>query len=84
MLLLKIIIPDAKSGARFLRMDLKDIFLHTLIEQLEYMKVLITYFSDNIEENYHSETLEHHGYIYIKIKIGMYGLNQDLVLAYQQ
>ena len=79
-ILLNSIIPDAKSSARFLSMDLKDMFLHTPIEQPKYMKVPINYFPDNIEEKYHLETLEH---IY-QDKIGMYGLNQYYVLAYQQ
>ena len=32
-LLLNSVISDAKSGARFLSMDLKDMFLHTPMEQ---------------------------------------------------
>ena len=38
-LLLKSVISDTNDGAKFARMGLKDIFLHTEMEKLEYMKV---------------------------------------------
>ena len=78
------VISDARNhGAKFLSMDLKDMFLHTPMEKPEYMKVHIKYFPDDIIQQYALKEITHNGYIYIKIKKGMYGLKQASVLAYQ-
>ena len=83
-ILLNSVISDArKYGARFLSMDLKDMFLHTPMKTAEYMKVHLKYFPDDIIQKYSLNELAHNGYVYIKIKKGMYGLKQASVLAYQ-
>ena len=64
-------------------MDLEDMFLHSPMRNSELVKVSITYFSKGIIENYNLNALVHNGYIYIKIKEGIYGLKQASVLAYQ-
>ena len=80
--LINSVISDAKDGARFLSMDLKDMFLHTPMERPEYMKVPLKYFPPDIITKYALHKLVHRGYIYIKIIKGMYGLKQAAVLAY--
>ena len=42
------VISNAKDRAKFLSMALKDIFLRTPIQRLEYMKVALTYFTEDI------------------------------------
>ena len=64
-ILLNSIISDTKSGARFLSIDLKYMFLHTPMDQPEYMKDLIKDFPNDIKEKYHLETIEHYVYICI-------------------
>ena len=82
-LLLNSVISDSNLGARFCSMDLKDMFLHTPMQSPEFMKVAIKYFPADIIEKYNLNSIVHNGYVYIKIKKGMYGLKQASVLAYQ-
>ena len=46
------------------------------------MKVPYKYFSMDIRRRYNLDNHLHNGYIYIKIKRGMYGLKQAALLAY--
>lgn len=82
-LLFNSVISDAKHGARFMSLDLKDMFLMTPMENPKYMKVPYKYFPHNICCCYDLDNLLHRGYIYIKIKRGMYGLKQGAELAYE-
>ena len=76
-------ISDAKKGARFMSLDLKDFFLATPMHRPEYMKIPYKYFPEDIRKKYNLHLLVHDGYIYVRIKKGMYGLKQAAVLAYQ-
>ena len=83
-ILLNSVISDAKNGARFCSMDLKDMFLHTPMLSPEYMKVHYRYFPQDIRTTYNLNDIVHSdGYIYIKIKKRMYGLKQAAILAYE-
>ena len=83
-LLLNSVIANAKKGARFLSMDLKDMFLHTPISTPEYMKIPFKYFPEDIITRYNLNALVHSdNHIYIKLVKGMYGLKQAAVLAYK-
>ena len=83
-LLVNSTISDAAQGARFMSMDLKDYLLATPMEKEEYMRVKFIYFPTDIIERYSlSELVAADGYIYIRIKKGMYGLKQASLLAYQ-
>ena len=69
------VISDVKNGAWFCSMDLKDMFLHTPMLSPEYMRVAYKYFPNDIRQRYNLNNIVHtDGYIYIKIKKGMYGL----------
>ena len=82
-LLLNSTISDAKKGAGFASMDLKDMFLHTPMEHPEYMQAHYRYFPTDIRKRYNLDSFLHSdGYVYIKIKRGMYGLKQAAILAY--
>jgi hypothetical protein len=48
----------------------------------EYMKILIRQFPPDIIEQYNLDKIAHQGFIYCKIKRGMYGLKQAALLAY--
>ena len=69
----------------FASMDMKDIFLHTVMKKTEYIKVQYKYFPDDIRKLYHLDKLVHsNDYVYVKIQKGMYGLKQAAILAYTQ
>ena len=69
-------------GARFMSMDLKDHFLCTPMLNPEYMKISYKYFPQDIRDKYELDDIVSNGYIYCKIKKGMYGLKQASLLAY--
>ena len=51
----------------------------------EYMRIQYKYFPSNIKAIYNIDDLvAKDGYIYVKIKKGMYGLKQAAILAYNQ
>ena len=77
------VISDAEKGARFCSMDIKDMFLCTLMETPEFMKVPYKFFPQDIRIRYNLEEKVHNGFIYIKCKKGMYGLKQAAVLAHK-
>ena len=82
-LLFNSVISDAKSGAKFCSMDLKDMFLHTPMTDPEFMKVLYKYFPHDIRKRYNLDSLvTTDNFIYIKLIRGMYGLKQAALLAY--
>ena len=65
--------------------DLKDFFLATPMTNAEYMKIHWKNIPEDIKTQYNlQEKRTENGYIYIKIKKGMYGLKQAAVLAYDQ
>ena len=83
-LLFNSVISDAKNGARFMSMDLKDMFLMTPMNNPEYMKCHYRYFPEDIRRRYNLDSVVHNNFIYIKIKKGLFGLKQSALLAYQQ
>ena len=82
-LLVNSVISDAAEGARFMSCDLKD-FLATKMAKPEFMRIAWKYIPDNIQTRYNLDKKYNQGYVYVKIKRGMYGLKQAAVLAYQQ
>jgi hypothetical protein len=83
-LLLNSVISDAHKGARFMSMDLKDYFLASPMNRPEYMKIHRSNIPPDIVEQYNlQDVVTSSGFVYIKIKKGMYGLKQAAVLAYQ-
>jgi hypothetical protein len=83
-LLINSTISDSRRGARFLSADLKDHFLASPMKHPEYMKIRYKYFPTDIRKKYELwKFVTPDGYIYIRIKKGMYGLKQAALLAYQ-
>ena len=84
-ILLNSTISDSDAGARFLSTDLKDFFLASPMARPEYMKVPLSKFPPDIIRQYKlKEKVAADGYVYIKIKKGMYGLKQAAILAQLQ
>ena len=82
-LILNSVISDAKKGARFMTMELKDHFLQTVMKEAEYMRIHKRFLTEEIRHQYKTDDLVAvDGYIYCKIKRGMYGLKQAARLAY--
>ncbi len=83
-LILNSTISDAAAGARFLTADLKDHFLASPMKDPEFMRIKYKYFPQAVRDQYNLDNLvSPDGYIYIRIKKGMYGLKQASLLAYK-
>jgi hypothetical protein len=77
-------ISDSKDGARFMCADLKDHFLASPMKAPEFMRIKYRYFPQDIRTQYNLTPLvDQDGYVYVRIKKGMYGLKQAAILAYQ-
>lgn len=84
-LLINSVISDTKNGAQFLSCDLKVFFLASSMKKIKYTKMKYTIFPSEIIEKYnHDQLVAPDGYIYIKIKKGMYGLKEAAILTYDQ
>ena len=82
-ILLNSVISDADQGSRFMTADLASFFLASPMHRPEFMKIHINKFPKDIQTRYKlNEKVTSNGYIYIKIKKGMYGLKQAAILAY--
>lgn len=68
-LLINSTISDAKNGACFLTIDLKDPFLQSTLPEPEYMLIHSKYFFDNIRTKYNIDSLiADDGYLYCCLK----------------
>ena len=82
-LLLNSTISQSAQGARFMTLDSKDFFLQTKMDRPEFMKIHSKYFLPDIQDKYNIQSIVHtDGYVYCRIKRGMYGLKQATRLAY--
>jgi hypothetical protein len=64
--------PDAK----FMVLDIKNVYYGTPMDRYEYMKLPIALIPDEIIQQYTLLDIAHDGYVYIKIRKGMPGLKQ--------
>jgi len=86
-LLINSVSYDAHKGARVLGIDIKDLFLLTLLPEgeREYMRIHSKYFNDEMRKLYNIDSIiAEDGFVYCEIQRGMYGLKQAAILAYQQ
>ena len=66
-------------------LDIKDFFLQSLMERPEYMRIHSKYFLQDMHDKYNIDSIiAPDGYVYCKIKRGMYGLKQAARLAYDK
>ncbi len=82
-LLINSTISQSAQGCRFMTLDIKDFFLQTDMKDHEYMRIRHKYILSDIWEKYNlTAKINSDGYVYCKIKKGMYGLKQAARLAY--
>jgi hypothetical protein len=81
----KILINSTLSTkeAVMMMMDIKNYYLGTPLPWLEYMKMLLSCFPEEIIQKYNLNALAVDGWVYIEIREGMYGLKQAGLLANQ-
>ena len=68
-------------GARFLTFDLKNFYLKTPLPTARYMRMQLDILPEEIIDKYNLRAIAHKGWIYIRIKRGMYGLPEAGILA---
>ena len=68
-------------GARFLTFDLKNFYLKTPLPEPRYMRMNIEILPEEIIEKYNLNSIVHNGWVYFRIKRGMYGLPEAGILA---
>jgi hypothetical protein len=71
------------KDAVMMMMDIKKYYLGTPLPRLEYMKMLLSRFPEEIIQKYNLNDLAVDGWVYIEIRKGMYGLKQAGLLANQ-
>ena len=72
--------PNAKN----VMWDIHNFYLNTPLDRHEYMKIHIDLIPQEIIDQYHLESLkDDHGFVFIRIEKGMYGLPQAGILANQ-
>ena len=68
-------------GARFVTFDLKNFYLGTPLPTARYMKMKLDILPEEVIEKYGLRKIAHNGWVYIRIKKGMYGLPEAGILA---
>jgi hypothetical protein len=81
----KILINSTLStkDAAMMIMDITKYYLGTPLPRYEYIRMLLSCFIEEIVEKYNLKALVVDGWVYIKIRKGMYGLKQAGLLANQ-
>jgi hypothetical protein len=70
------------KGARCIMLDVKDFYLNTPMKRYEYMRIKILDIPEEIIKHYKlREIVTEDGYVYCKIRKGMYGLPQAGIIA---
>ena len=62
-------------------LNFKNFYLGTPFPEARYTKMKIDILPDEIIDKYNLRNIVHNGWVYIKIKKGMYGLKEAGVLA---
>jgi hypothetical protein len=71
------------EDATMMMMDIKNYYISTPLPRFEYMKMLLSRFPEEINQKYNLKALAVDAWVFIKIRKGMYGLNQAGLLAHQ-
>jgi hypothetical protein len=84
LLTVKLLINSTIStpNAKYMTMDIKDLYLNTPMAWYKYMQLQIANIPDNVIKHYNLTNLTTpNGYVYSKIQKGMYGLPQAGIIA---
>ena len=76
-------ISDAKHGARYLGLDIKNFYLGTPMSYYQYIRVRRDLIPQEVMDEY-DFTIESDGYVYFEIRRGMYGLKEAGIIAFEQ
>jgi hypothetical protein len=68
-------------GARFVTLDLKNFYLKTPLPTARYMRMKLDILPEEIIVKYNLRAIAHNGWVYFRIKRGMYGLPEAGILA---
>jgi hypothetical protein len=69
------------KDAEMMMMDIENYYLGTPLPRYEYMRMLLSRFQEEIVNKYNLKALAVHGWVYIEIRKGMYGLKQAGLLS---
>jgi hypothetical protein len=71
------------KDAKMMMMDIKNYYLGTPLLTCEYIRLPISILPDEITKKYHLTSLALDGWVYLEIRMCMYGLKQADILANQ-
>jgi hypothetical protein len=78
-------ISDAKNGARYLGLDIKNFYLSTPMSYFQYIRVRPSIIPKEVWDNHrYTIPIASEGYIYLEIRRSMYGLKEAGILAFNQ
>ena len=69
------------QGARYMCIDIKNMYLVTPLDRYEYMKMLVDLIPENIMNLYNLHNKVKNGFVYMQIQRGLYVLPQAGILA---
>jgi hypothetical protein len=76
-------ISDAKKGARYMTMDIKNFFLGTPLHYYQYLRIHESMIPQEIFDEYPELVVESNGYVYFEVRKGIYGLKEAGLMAFQ-
>ena len=69
-------------GAKFMTFEIKYFYLNTPMPRFEYMHLKLTDLSKDLVQQYNlASKVTRDGYVYVEIRLGIYGLPQAGLLA---
>ena len=71
------------KNAKFLTLDIKNMYLQTDLDQYEYMRIPFSLLPNEIITLHNLKERESNGWIYVEIRKGIYGLPQAGILAHK-
>jgi hypothetical protein len=71
------------EDAVMMMINIESYYIGTPLPRFEYMKMLLSRFPEEMVQKYNLNPLAVDGWVYIKIRKGMYGLKQSGLLANQ-
>ena len=78
-------ISDAKNGARYLGLDIKNFYLGTPMSYFQYIRVRPSIIPKEVWDGHrYTIPITSNGYVYLEIRHGIYGLKEAGILAFNQ
>ena len=76
-------ISDARKGARYFTLDIKNFFLGSPMEYFQYARVPASIIPQEVFDEYPEMVVEADGYVYFEARKGIYGLKEAGLLAFK-